>query len=512
MGGSHSSEYQERLKTINPFVLDNKFRPMERINFIYHIRPNEELIFGNGGPSVVKSVKVINSDKIIIDFEKINSSKDFFRDRCLFGREKNYKITKNQNSLTFEKTEEECKNFLDIDNFEMIGINFFEDLERQQNQELAEWNESGILKDKLPEDLLQNLEQKIETYASKTRKDYHPGTKNRVRDLVHPSLFPYIKGETETLNLDQLQEETIQKDSSNIFMLDSWGRKHEKSKYQWLPSEFKINDKGECKIESYINGMETEELYPEIEKTFEYLLPDFEKIVSLGKQLKPRGEIDPDTGEINKLGYLFFGANLKRGELGKCDEPEFTQLEKISLKGRTLQVITKIVTVEMEKNDLLSGAWHAEGMSHEHIFATAVCVIDQKNIRSDLFFKREMTECEGEYLYELQGQDDYFQYFSDFIDNEQIPMGNFKSKTGSVVVFPNSHIHKLDLETGNKKGKRTILVFWLIDPDVRVISTKNVERDRFSYQEGKKHRLKLMEDRTYYKQSFNARKINLCEH
>jgi hypothetical protein len=44
MGGSVSSEYPEKLKTINQFVIDNKFRPRERNNFMFHIKPGENLL------------------------------------------------------------------------------------------------------------------------------------------------------------------------------------------------------------------------------------------------------------------------------------------------------------------------------------------------------------------------------------------------------------------------------------------------------------------------------------
>lgn len=33
-----------------------------------------------------------------------------------------------------------------------------------------------------------------------------------------------------------------------------------------------------------------------------------------------------------------------------------------------------------------------------------------------------------------------------------------------------------------------------------------------SVKDAKKHRLNLMEERKYYKQSFNIRDLNLCEH
>ena len=62
-----------------------------------------------------------------------------------------------------------------------------------------------------------------------------------------------------------------------------------------------------------------------------------------------------------------------------------------SLKGKTLQVITKITTVDLS-NESLEGVWHVEGMSHENIVVTAVCVLDQaKDIETNLQFRRRFT-------------------------------------------------------------------------------------------------------------------------
>ena len=189
--------------------------------------------------------------------------------------------------------------------------------------------------------------------------------------------------------------------------------------------------------------------------------------------------------------------------------------------------------------DSLEGAWHVEGMSHENIVATAVCVIEQtKNVKQELFFKRKFTKCEVSKI--LTDDDDKLydypyggvEYINKFLsvnyeydDNLHekdkldglLPLGHVSTETSSLIVFPNSHIHKLDLKNNSKtKGHRTVVVFWLINPDVRIISTKNINRQQnttsFTSKEAKIHRLELMEERKHYKQSFNIRNINLCEH
>ena len=86
-----------------------------------------------------------------------------------------------------------------------------------------------------------------------------------------------------------------------------------------------------------------------------------------------------------------------------------------------------------------------------------------------------------------------------------------------MIVFPNSHIHRLTalkLARGAKSGHRTVIVFWLVDPDVVIPSTREVppQQGVLSLEEAQAIRLELMEERRRHKQSFNLRAVNLCEH
>ena len=49
----------------------------------------------------------------------------------------------------------------------------------------------------------------------------------------------------------------------------------------------------------------------------------------------------------------------------------------VSLRGRRLQVVTKIVDYELAPGETYEGVWHVEGMSHEEIVATAIYFIDR---------------------------------------------------------------------------------------------------------------------------------------
>lgn len=96
-----------------------------------------------------------------------------------------------------------------------------------------------------------------------------------------------------------------------------------------------------------------------------------------------------------------------------------------------------------------------------------------------------------------------------------VPIGEVSTKKYSLIVFPNSHIHRLDIKNTTKKSeKRTVVVFWLINPNKKIISTKDVDRQqtKIKLSDAKKYRLNLMKERKYHKQNFNIRHLSLCEH
>ena len=98
---------------------------------------------------------------------------------------------------------------------------------------------------------------------------------------------------------------------------------------------------------------------------------------------------------------------------------------------------------------------------------------------------------------------------------------------GRLLVWPNSHVHKISrmVNNGEETAVRRIVVFWLVNPDVRILSTADVARqqgrlkkpvgsssEEEDVEEARAHRLKLMEERKRHKQDWTIREISLCEH
>src|SRR6201999_736439 len=88
------------------------------------------------------------------------------------------------------------------------------------------------------------------------------------------------------------------------------------------------------------------------------------------------------------------------------DLPEsFDQARKsappTSLRGRELLVIPKIVEYSLAAGETHEGVWHVEGMSHEHIIATCVYILDRDATLAGgaLRFKRAYTVEEAGHLF-----------------------------------------------------------------------------------------------------------------
>ena len=377
----------------------------------------------------------------------------------------------------------------DVDNYDKEMEKFhnknkqgiLNNLKKFYSKKVMPFFKSGVIvkniTDKLRKDLLNN----INDFSNKIPVDYHPGSNNRVRDIIHPSLYPLI----------------LKKDISKDESLDFWNRPYESSKFQWLPSEFKIDNQGNCKIDSYINNLpETEkEFYTNIEKAFTLVLPYFEDCYSYINAVKLYEEED---------GWVDYSGKLSN---------ENKLYKQISLKNKKLQVITKIVQISLKDNDDFPGSWHVEGMSHENIVATATITLEQDdNFKSELYFKRIYTLAEAYDLVQSipQNPDNSI---SELFNQIHVPIGKVDIKESNIVVFPNSHIHQINMNNSTKKEqKRTILVFWLINPDVRIISTKDIKQQNYDIKKAHQNRLELMKERTFYKQTFNQRDLNLCEH
>mmetsp|Transcript_42564 Transcript_42564/g.102958 ORF Transcript_42564/g.102958 Transcript_42564/m.102958 type:complete len:712 (+) Transcript_42564:65-2200(+) len=373
----------------------------------------------------------------------------------------------------------------------------------------------------VPQNLHDKLMKDIDDFNAKQIVDYHPHSNDIVRDIVHPALYSYVSGvsplsksEAEISALSQ-DPNVAEEDRMELDARDYWGRVYEASaKYQWLPTYFRIGNDGSCTICDYINNLvprnENEALYGSLAQLFSQALPLIESVYGYCRVIKEEQYIRMD--DDSEMSY-------------DSVEPESMDEKPVSLRGKEVQVVTKIVDYELEPGETYEGVWHVEGMSHEEIVATAIYFIDRdEEIEGgDILFKRAFHKQEAMYIFSHVDQVRPRE-MEDIIDEGLMPLGTVETRQGRLVVFPNSHVHKvsqiknMSTEEGGEKKKRRIVVFFLINPERRIASTREVavqqEHAGGTMKRGDalEHRVALMKERKYTKQDWNVRDIELCEH
>ena len=376
----------------------------------------------------------------------------------------------------------------------------------------------------IPDSLHNALMLEIDSFAAKTPVDYHPHSNDVVRDHVHPALYAYVKDvsplvevkpEPSALFLEHMKD-TRREEEASAEGKDYWGRQFEASaKYQWLPTYFDVNNDGSCSIADYINNLvprsEHTGLYNSLAQLFSHAIPLLESVYSYGNYVRPLIRDEPD-------------------DIDYQDSPiQPIKIEPCSLRGQRLQVITKIVDYELAQGDSESyeGVWHVEGMSHEDIVATAIYFIhrDADIKGGDILFKRAFHRDEAHFIFSNIGQ--VRPSTLESIINEGLqPLGKVQTLPKRLLVFPNSHVHKVtkmqnesqDTNNTREVQKRRIIVFFLVNPEKRIISTREVSPQQIeaggsmTREQAMEHRLELMKERKYTKQDWNVRDIELCEH
>ena len=357
----------------------------------------------------------------------------------------------------------------------------------------------------IDDDLVPALNEDVQRLIDTEPVDYHPGSGTRVRDLVHPSLYPYVEGLS-------VADPPIPDPSVPRPLCDRFGRPFEDSDYQWLPTPFSIDADGFVEIPHYINNLDRarhSSLYDHLASLFSAALPLVESVVGY-LDCSPFFIADGETEEYD----LPYSNDYRPSERsGKPAEPT-------RLRGRELLVIPKLVEYRLEAGgETHEGVWHVEGMSHEHIVATCVYILhrDDAMAGGSLLFKRAYTQTEAARMYYGMRQDPPTP-ISTMVKEGTIPIGRLDTPQGRLIVFPNSHIHKLTelTVTGDaKEATRRVIVFWVVDPNITELATTREvapQQEKISREEALRIRLELMEERKRHKQTLNVRAVSLCEH
>ena len=284
-------------------------------------------------------------------------------------------------------------------------------------------------------------------------KDWHPGSDEKVLDLVHPSLFPLIYGRSKALSsgtvplegcgrfigtgdtVDNLDESDkvhqIELSWEDSISLKAWGS------FQWLPSNIHFSEDGSCQIASYINNLaptKHKDLYGVLTQFVAASIPlwneclswfegcfRFEEVYASADDYKlPEGVsypypralaensggnddseplYDPFDEEYeewynnNKVLIQIEPQPFKSRETW-ASEPEHQPVDlQEDFHDSGLQVIFKLANIHLtpEKPNYEGGSWHIEGALNEHICATSLYYYDEENItESHLGFRQSL--------------------------------------------------------------------------------------------------------------------------
>ncbi|KAL4794973.1 hypothetical protein BDV19DRAFT_379114 [Aspergillus venezuelensis] len=288
-------------------------------------------------------------------------------------------------------------------------------------------------------------------------KDYHPGSDNKILEMVHPVLRDTLIGTDDCLmsaghgkpielyNLQGPQQERRQ----NVNNLSPYSQK-----FQWLPCNINFGNDGQCRIASYINNLHPtkyRDLYNVIENILDKTIPLWN--VSLAR----RRDI-PNRISYSDVEYLLSDEPEPEQENSDDDTCRHPGRPSVSIQDKGLQVIVKLTNIELTPDK-------------PEICATAIYYYDSENITShSLCFRHRIHEEDiAEFVYE--------QYEWTFLS----VFGVVSCHQGRLLTFPNTLQHRVphfSLCDRSKPGHRKIIALFLIDPNRSIISTANVPPQR----------------------------------
>ncbi|KAJ5747501.1 uncharacterized protein N7511_009197 [Penicillium nucicola] len=397
-----------------------------------------------------------------------------------------------------------------------------------QNEGLTFVFDIGVIKSDtaIPEDLKRLLKDAVAPFEAvpEEQKDYHPGTNNKVVDLVHQSLFPVVYGHTHIL-----RDKTIGLEDclSNVGQGELLSAQNENppagysGKFQWLPCDVALLEYDECRITSYISNahpVEHQALYEVVEKIIARAIPLWNKSLTspsydVGQRIPydtveylddcehkdPRPvekDFDNENEYWEKCDEWDAAQPIKQPEpYGRFKAPDYqepgnwTDLRS-EFRESGLQVMVKLANIELTPEDpeYEGGSWHIEGQLNEHICATAIYYYDCENItESTLCFRGRGSEEPMEEISYEQERHEFLQQVYGFAGNGTNikdltqELGGVVCKEGRLLTFPNVVQHRVSpfsLADRSRPGHRKILALFLVDPHIRIISSANVPPQR----------------------------------
>ncbi|TQL77532.1 uncharacterized protein DUF4246 [Stackebrandtia endophytica] len=360
-------------------------------------------------------------------------------------------------------------------------------------------------------------------------KDWHPGSDEQVLDLVHPSLFCLVK------DVSGAPERAWQSPTTA-----RWSKYEFSEKFQWLPTDVDVDSDGGVSFRSYVNNVHPEkhrDLVEVLPDVMSRMIPLWEKVITDLRNPRPLRIVPdpfgwyPDEPDIGEDVDAWSEWREDRHPV-LPDAPEFDastlpeHAHQVSLRGRRLQVIVKLANIHLtpDKPEYPGGSWHVEGMLNERIVSTGIYYWDSENTTESRLGFRTAVE---DPTYEQNDDEGMREVYG--LENEEAlnqELGSVATPAGRCLAFPNVLQHRVAsfrLADPAKPGHRKILVFFLVDPSKRIMSTSDIppqqpwsKASTMTLEEAKIYREQLMQERKFFTTEHNEelyeREFSLCEH
>ncbi|KAJ5924407.1 hypothetical protein N7466_008594 [Penicillium verhagenii] len=307
--------------------------------------------------------------------------------------------------------------------------------------------------------------------------------------------------------------------------------------FQILPSDWEYGDDGRWHITTYINNLHPvkhRNIYNLIEATFNCIIPQWNMTMTpLRDMLHSRARIEYTKAEYYPVAKEIIDQAPKmhdreaqsefderhekwRMEHFQAVQPDVDQFvpwavpqcmmsklaedlpspvrieQSVNLvehyKDRGLQVITRIMSVDLTpESPYYQTEWHVEGQMNEHICAAAFIFFDNENMEDPCMEFRNIVDTDT--LAEVEHDPGDFIWLKQVYGFENGDpalqrSGAIRCPTGRVVMFPSTVQHrmtKFELKDKSKPGSNRCLVFYLVDPNIRIISTANIPPQRLDW-------------------------------
>ncbi|OTA82510.1 hypothetical protein M434DRAFT_400973 [Hypoxylon sp. CO27-5] len=362
------------------------------------------------------------------------------------------------------------------------------------------------------------------------QKDWHPLSGEKVLDLVHPSLFPVVAGTTRVLPYGKVPLQDCASfigkgEATPLFEQDATDAPALWGSHQWLPSDIEWTENGP-RISSYINNLhpaDHSDLYKVLEQFVAAAIPLWEECLFRPSE-KQRMRITDYTGGNEDfvlpegVEYPIPDEFITKDEDGEdiiddyyMDTYEYEEWveehkvltwpepdkyfprvrnpeKKPNLKAEFpsgLQVIFKLANIHLtpENPDYDGGTWHIEGALNDRIVATALYYYDVENISESRLAFTQVVDADEMRMQAPQGEyESISRWHGIGPDHEPLQeIGSVLTRQGRLIAFPNVFQHQVQpfhLEDPIKPGHRKILAMFLVDPNIRVLSTGVVPPQR----------------------------------